>query len=285
MTSEPMPNMGLDGRVVLVTGSTRGIGRTIAEAFARQGAQTIVNGRTQKSVERTASELQSFSPDVLPLAADVSDAAAVQRMFEAIDERFGQIDVLVNNAALVWDVSRHFLDMDERFWDGIMAVNLRGMFSCASRAAHRMASRRQGVIINMSSVGGARAHRESIAYDATKGGIDAATRAMALDLAPWGVRVNALAPGWTRTEDWLSLSEKEIARGRQTVPLGREGTGADVAAVAVFLASDWASYITGQVLYVDGGLLAQLRSPEADISPTKTPEDDTATERSAGRDR
>ncbi len=265
-------NRSLRGRIAVVTGSTRGIGKGIAQALARAGAATVVNGRSAETVEATVAELSGLGSEVLGVAADVSQPEAVERLFQIVDRRLGPIDILVNNAALVWDVSRHFLNMDVAFWDQVVSMNLRSVFLCSRQAAKRMAAIRAGSIINLSSVGGARAHRESVAYDATKGAIDAATRAMALDLAAWRIRVNALAPGWTRTEDWSELSEDEVRRGRETIPLGREGTAADMGAAAVFLASADASYITGHVLHVDGGLLAQLRAPQVDTPPSITPE-------------
>jgi NAD(P)-dependent dehydrogenase (short-subunit alcohol dehydrogenase family) len=162
------------------------------------------------------------------------------------------------------NIERHFLEADEAWWDRVLAVNLKSVFLCSFRAAQVMARRHQGVIINMSSGGASHAHRGMAAYDASKGGIEALTRAMALDLAPYGIRVNALVPGAIDTQGMSPEVKRE--RGA-TVPLGRMGEAEELAGPAAFLASDDASYITGHIMRVDGGLLSQQRSPQVDIFP------------------
>src|SRR5262249_31751231 len=151
----------------------------------------------------------------------------------------------------------HFLEADEAWWDRVLSVNLKGVFLCSLRAAHIMAPRHQGVIINMSSGGASHSHRGMASYDAAKGGIEALTRATALDLAPYGIRVNALVPG---TIDTMGLSAEAKKERGVTVPLGRVGEPEDLAGPALFLASDDASYITGHLIAVDGGLLSQQRA-------------------------
>ena len=195
--------------------------------------------------------------------ADVSDKAAVDRMFDELLERWGRLDVLVNNAGNIY-ASRHFLEGDEAWWDGVLGVNLKGAFLCSHRAALHMAPRRSGVILNMSSGGATRAHRGNVAYDASKGGIEAMTRAMALDLAPYGVRVNAVVPGLIRTYD---LDEESALLRGKIVPLGRLGSPEDLAGPTVFLATDDARYITGACLTVDGGVLVQQRSVPDETFP------------------
>lgn len=195
--------------------------------------------------------------------ADVSSKAQVDAMFDAVMDRFGTVDVLVNNAGNI-HAARHFLEADEAWWDQLLDVNLKGAFLCSLRAAHIMARRGSGVIINMSSGGATKAHRGNVAYDASKGGIEAMTRAMALDLAPYGIRVNAIVPGLIRTYDLDELSARE--RG-QVVPLGRLGDPEDLAGPTVFLATDDARYITGACLAVDGGVLVQQRSTPVDTFP------------------
>src|SRR5205814_2222485 len=169
----------------------------------------------------------------------------------------------VNNAGLT-NTGRHFLEADEAWWDRILAVNLKGAFLCSYRAAQVMARRRQGVIINLSSGGASRAHRGNAAYDAAKGGIEALTRAMALDLAPYGIRVNALVPGSIDTHGMSPEMKRE--RGA-SIPLGRVGEPEELAGPAAFLASEDASYIIGHILTIDGGLLSQQRSAQVDIFP------------------
>lgn len=250
-------------KVVIVTGAAHGIGRAIARRFAQEGAHVIINDVNQAAVETVVKEITASGGSALAGVADVSNKGAVDALFDTVLERFGTVDVLVNNAGLI-DVERHFLEADEAWWDRVIAVNLKGVFLCSLRAAHVMARKRRGVIINMSSGGATHSHRGMAAYDASKGGIEALTRAMALDLAPYGIRVNALIPGSIDTQGM----PPEIKRERgQTVPLGRVGEPEELAGPAAFLASDDASYITGHTFAVDGGLLAQQRSPQVDIFP------------------
>jgi NAD(P)-dependent dehydrogenase (short-subunit alcohol dehydrogenase family) len=250
-------------KIVLVTGAAHGIGRAIASRFGIEGAQVIINDVNAVGVEATVQQIISNGGLAVPGIADVSNKEQVDRLFDDVLERFGTVDVLVNNAGLI-DVERHFLEANEGWWDRVLAVNLKSVFLCSLRAAKVMARRHQGVIINMSSGGASHAHRGMAAYDASKGGIEALTRAMALDLAPYGIRVNALVPGAIDTQGMSPDVKQE--RGA-SVPLGRMGETEELAGPAAFLASDDASYITGHILRVDGGLLSQQRSPQVDIFP------------------
>ena len=195
--------------------------------------------------------------------ADVSNGDQVNAMIDAIMAEHGRIDVVVNNAGLVSPML-HFFDADEAWWRRIIDVNLTGHFLVTHPAARIMAKQGGGCIINMSSGGATRAHRAFTAYDATKGGIEAFTRALALDLGPYNIRVNALMPGSIDTSG-LDLDARKL-RG-ENVPLGRIGEPIDMTGAALFLASDDASYITGDVIKVDGGMLAQQRSATVDIKP------------------
>jgi 3-oxoacyl-[acyl-carrier protein] reductase len=253
----------LAGKVAIVTGAARGIGRAIATRFGAEGAHVVVNDVSAAAAEEVAGDLTARGGSAVAVAADVSVPTQVDHLVEMTLRCFGTIDVLVNNASLT-DTMRHFLDADDAWWERVIAVNLTGAFLCSSRAARVMARRRSGVIIHMSSGGASRAHRGNAAYDAAKGGIEALTRAMALDLAPYGVRVNALVPG---SIDSSNMSE-DVKRARgENVPLGRVGEVDELAGPAVFLASDDARYITGHLLVVDGGLLVQQRSATVDIFP------------------
>ena len=250
-------------KIVMVTGAAHGIGRAIALRFGSEGAQVIVNDVNAQGAEATVQAITTSGGLAVPGVADVSDKSQVDRLFDSVLERFGTVNVLVNNAGLT-RVDRHFLEADEAWWDRILAVNLKSVFLCSLRAAQVMARRHQGVIINMSSGGATHSHRGMAAYDASKGGIEALTRAMALDLAPYGIRVNALVPG---SIDSHGLSP-EVKRERgATIPLGRMGKPEELAGPAAFLASEDASYITGHIIAVDGGLLSQQRSPQVDIFP------------------
>ncbi len=258
--------MSVRGKVAIVTGSSRGIGRGIAERLAAEGAMVVVNGRKAESIEPVAAALRNSGASALAVAADVGYREEVDRLFDATVRAFGGVDILVNNAGWANPVV-HFLEMDEEHWDTVIRTNLKSIYLCSHRAANLMVDQgRQGSIISISSFGAARAHRQQPAYDATKGGIEALTRAMALDLAPFGIRVNAVGPGAIHTDEHEVQGPEARVRRAAPIPLGRVGDPADVAGAVAFLASDDASYITGQLIYVDGGMLAQLRSPQVDRS-------------------
>ena len=263
------PPYSFVGEVVLVTGSTRNVGFALAKGFAAAGASVVVNGRRSEDVERAVRSLSKLVPDapgtLCGLAADITKPAEVEAMFRAIDERFGKLDVLVNNACDL-GLDGHFLEVPDDAWDRVLGVNVTGMLRCTQQAARRMRRVRKGAVINISSNGATRAHRNRVAYDASKGAIEAATRAIALDLAPYGIRVNALTLGAVRTERWEGLSEAEVARRRSVIPLGVEVTGEDVAAAALFLAGPGAGNITGASLVVDGGMAAQLRPAPLEVA-------------------
>lgn len=250
-------------KVVLVTGAGGGIGRAIALAFAREGAMVAVNDIHSEGIDQTVELIAQAGGTGCPARADVSNKAQTEAMFAGVEDRYGYVDVLLNNAGLI-NEARHFLDGDEDWWDRVQRVNLKSVFLCAHRAAAIMARRRRGVILTTSSGGATRAHRGNVAYDATKGGIEAMTRAMALDLAPYRIRVNGIVPGFINTYglEGATLHERE-----KTVPLGRYGTAEDMAGAALFLASEEAAYITGQFITVDGGVLVQQRSANVDTFP------------------
>jgi len=256
-------------KIVIVTGAAGGIGRAIAERFGAEGAHIVVADVNLSGAQAVAGQIVREGGSALAQATDVSSEASVQGLFDATRAQFGTVDVLVNNAGITSSykalkVERHILEGDATWWQTVIGINLTGAFLCSLRASEVMAHKGSGSIINMSSGGATKAHRGMVAYDAAKGGIEAMTRALALDLGPYGVRVNALVPGSIDTSG-LDLAARKL-RG-ENIPLARIGEPEDMAGPAVFLASDDARYITGHCLVVDGGMLVQQRSATVDIFP------------------
>jgi len=256
----------LKNRVAIVTGSSRGIGRATALRLAAEGARVVVHGKTDGGrLAPIVERIKKDGGEAIAFAADVGDEQDVARLYDATLKAFGTVDVVVNNAA--WsDPKAHVLEMDVAMWDAVIRSNLRSIFLMTQRAAKIMVEQKKtGSIVNVTSFGAARAHRNMSAYDSTKGGLEAFTRAAALDLGPFGIRVNAIGPGAIMTEQFAEQdAESRRQRGAVVPLLGRGGDPDEVAKAVAFMASDDASYITGQVLYVDGGMLAQLRSPQVD---------------------
>jgi 3-oxoacyl-[acyl-carrier protein] reductase len=256
-------------KAVIVTGAASGIGRAIANRFGAEGARVVASDINAAGAEEVAQRIVAAGGSAIAQTTDVSNEASVNELFDAALARLGGLDVVVNNAGITSNnkalkIERHILEGDSAWWNLVIGINLTGAFLCSLRAARIMARQRSGCIINMSSGGATKAHRGMVAYDAAKGGIEAMTRALALDLAPYGVRVNALVPGSIDTTG-LDLEARKL-RG-ENIPLARVGEPDDVAGPAVFLASDDARYITGHCLVVDGGMLIQQRSATVDIFP------------------
>lgn len=256
--------MRFEKQSVIVTGAGHGIGRAVAERFAAEGARVVVQDIDASRAGEVVASIERAGGTAMAVVGDIADTAHVDALFARTVDRFETVHVLVNNAGLI-TMERHFLEADEAWWDRVLGVNLRAAFLCSLRAAKIMARRGSGVIVHMSSGGATRAHRGNVAYDASKGGIEAMTRAMALDLAPYGIRVNAIVPGLIRTYD---ISEEAAAERGTVVPMGRLGSPEDIAGPTVFLATEDARYMTGATVAVDGGVLVQQRSTPVDTFPT-----------------
>jgi NAD(P)-dependent dehydrogenase (short-subunit alcohol dehydrogenase family) len=254
--------MRLANRVAVVTGGGSGIGAEICRAFSREGARVAVTDVSAEAAGRIAAEIQAAGGQSLAWSFDVADQARVEQAAAAIEELLGPLDIWVNNAGISRVVP--FLDCSEALWDLVLAVNLKGTFIGCQAAIRRMAPRRRGVVLNMSSQSGQVGNSQYAAYCASKFGVIGLTQSLAQEFAPVGIRVNALCPGVVFTPLWDEQLE-DYARKRnikpeevesyltEKIPLGRLCTPQDVAQAAVFLASDQAAYLTGQAIDISGG--------------------------------
>ena len=246
--------MDLDGRVALVTGAQQGIGRAIAIALAQAGADVVINYLDDaRAAEAVAVEVRKAGQRAELIQADVAGVQAAAAMVATAIDRLGRLDILVNNAGVFPRVP--FLKMTEQDWDFVLGVNLKGTCFCAQAAACAMvAAGRPGTIISLASQSITGSSPDGAHYAASKGGIVSLTRAMALELAPHRIRVNAIAPGLTDTaQPRYGHTDAELRERALRIPLGRMGQPEDIAAVAVFLASDKSAYMTGQTLHANGG--------------------------------
>jgi len=244
-------------QVALITGASSGIGRATAEAMAREGARVGVNYcKNQAGAEQTAETIRKAGGEALVVRADVTHAAEVLAMVDAVRKEWGRIDILVNNAGDLL-ARRSLTDMTEEYWDQIMALNLKSVFLCVRAVWQEMAERKTGCIINVTSIAGRNGGGPgAAAYAAAKGGLLTYTKGLAKELAPHGVRVNGIAPGVIATPYHERYSPGEVfQRFIASIPLGRAGTSEEIADVIVFLASPAARYITGETIEVNGGML------------------------------
>jgi 3-oxoacyl-[acyl-carrier protein] reductase len=242
----------LEGRVAIVTGGSRGIGAAIATLLAEAGAAVIVSGRDADRLQRAVKDLEALGGPVIGVVADAARREDAERLVEAARERFGRVDVLVNNAGITRDGL--LLRMKDEDWDRVMEVNLRGAFLMTRAASKTFVRQKSGRVINITSTAGAMGNAGQVNYSAAKAGLIGFTKAAARELAHWNVLVNAVAPGLIDTDMAAALPApaREALIGQ--VPLGRIGTARDVAEMVRFLAGDGAAYVTGQVFHVNGGL-------------------------------
>lgn len=247
----------LDGQTAMITGGGRGLGAQIAQGYAEAGIQNLVLcSRKQEACEEMAAQLRStYDVNVLALACDVTDATSVHEAVEQTIEAFGQLDILVNNSGVSWGAS--FLEMPLEAWNKVVDTNMTGSFLMSQAAATVMQKQAQGVILNIASIagfGGTPPFMETVGYNASKAGIIAMTKDLAVKLGRYNIRVNALAPGFFSTKMSTALIEHGQSYIEGHTPLGRLGGAEDLKGAAIFLASPAASYITGAILPVDGGM-------------------------------
>lgn len=246
--------MKFKGKIVLITGGSRGIGRSIAKEFSRLGASIIINYKNNDiAAEKTLEDIKAMGGYAISIKGDISSYEFTNKMIKDIIHRFGRIDVLVNNAA----VSKVglFIDMKEEDFDSLIDTNLKGIFNTCHNAVKYMLEKRSGSIINISSMWGQVGASCEVLYSASKGGVNSFTRALGKELATSGIRVNAIQPGVIDTEmnRWMSSEEKKALE--EEIPMMKFGEGEDIAKLAVFLASNESKYITSQIITVDGGYL------------------------------
>jgi NAD(P)-dependent dehydrogenase (short-subunit alcohol dehydrogenase family) len=242
--------MSFENKTAIVTGSRRGIGKGIAVALAREGCNVVISDIDQKDCEEVAEEMKKLGVKALGIKCDVSNKADVEELFKKTVKEFGKLDILVNNAGIFPFIS--FKDMKETDWDKVLSVNLKSVFLCSQEAAKIIPE--GGRIITISSIASIVGFEGLVHYCASKGGINALTRALALELAPKKITVNAIAPGYIDTPGTNVSSNEEVRK--QTIamiPLARTGQPEDIANAVLFLASDKTDYITGQIIIVDGG--------------------------------
>jgi 3-oxoacyl-[acyl-carrier protein] reductase len=242
----------LAGRVALVTGAAQGIGKAVALLLARNGADMVVSDINLEKAEETAKEVQTLGRKALAIKVDVAKLADVEKMVEAILAQFGKVDILVNNAGIARD--KLILRMTEEDWDAVLNINLKGTFNCTKTVVRHMSKQKSGKIVNIASVVGEMGNAGQGNYAASKAGVIGFTKTIAREFAQRGINVNAIAPGYIETPMTDALPDKAKEELKRLIPMDRLGKPEDVAEAVLFLVSEASSYITGQVLNVNGGI-------------------------------
>lgn len=254
----------LRGQVAIVTGSSRGIGRGVALRLGREGMKVVITSNVAEDVNQTVAAFKELGIETLGIVAELNDDNAIREIIDQTIETFGSLHLLVNNAALL--SRKNIFDVNDEMLDDHIKVNIRTPYIGTQYAAEKMRDMGiKGNIIQISSVGGLRVHWRALPYDMTKGAIDTMTRAMASELAPYGIRVNAIAPG-AIDNGWVAKATAEgVAELVERIPMARIGRPDDIASGIAFLASEDATYITGQIVYIDGGITMQLSPKTAQV--------------------
>jgi len=243
----------LEEKVAIITGAARGIGFTIADVLAENGATSVIIDLDQEAVDLAVQQIDDKGNKAIGLAADVTNTEGIASVFKEINEKLGKIDILINNAGITKDGL--LMKMKESDWDAVINVNLKGTFICTQKVCRYMMKKRSGAILNIASVIGLMGNAGQANYAASKGGIIALTKSSAKEFASRNIRVNAIAPGFIQTEMTDKLPQEIIDNYATAIPLARMGTAKDVADLCLFLVSEEAGYITGQTIQVDGGLI------------------------------
>ena len=244
--------MKLTGKVALVTGAAQGIGKAVALLLARNGADIVISDINLEKAEETAKEVQALGRKALATKVDVATLGDVEKMVEAILAQFGKVDILVNNAGIARD--KLILRMTEEDWDAVLNINLKGTFNCTKAVVRHMSKQRSGKIVNIASVVGEMGNAGQGNYAASKAGVIGFTKTIAREFAQRGINVNAIAPGYIETPMTDALPDKAKEELKRLIPMDRLGKPEDVAEAVLFLVSESANYITGQVLNVNGGI-------------------------------
>lgn len=263
-----LSSFSLKGKVAIVTGGGRGIGRAIAHGFAKAGAKVAIASRKMNDLEATAAEIRAFGGEALPIQSHLGKMEEITKMVSTVLDRFGRIDILANNAGTTPAIGS-VLDSDERLWDTIMNLNLKGLYFSSQAAARVMKKQGGGKIINITSVDGFKPEPGASIYSISKAGVRMVTMAFAAELAPFNIQVNAIAPGPISTKlldsHWFHLPPEEAKQRKETMatmtPMRRIGEPDEIAGAAIYLASDASSYTTGTEIVIDGGVLQASAVP------------------------
>jgi len=264
-----LSKFSLKGKTAIVTGGSRGIGKAIALGFAKAGAKVVLTSRKMNDLEANAAEIKAFGGEAFPIQAHLGKMAEINRMVGTVMDRYGRIDILVNNAGSSPAMDT-VLDSDERLWETIMNLNLRGLYFTSQAVAKVMKKQGGGKMINIASIDGFKPEPGVSVYSISKAGVRMITKAFALELAPFNIQVNTIAPGPISTKmldsHWFHLPPEEAKKQKEAMakmtPMGRIGEPDEIVGAAIYLASDASSYTTGAEIVVDGGLLQSFSAPE-----------------------